>query len=684
MSVTVLNVGAKEHYSTYTYSNTGELCYSPDIYSVSEIIKGADMGVGPLLTPTDMATDKQGRLYIADMGNNRIVIIDTASNTARQLSEFKGKDGSAVTLLEPQGICVGPDGRIYICDTGNKRVLVCDSDGNLLIEITKPDSQYFTEGIEFIPKRVAVDSASNIYISSIGAYQGLSLFTVDGTFCGFYGAEEVQTTAELLKDYVWKQFMSKEQKDAMANYIPPEACNIYVSKKDFVLTIANSYYIPNSSEKGEMDSIRLLNPKGVNTLDIDTTRNLGNALVADAKSLNFIAGCVDENGFLTLVDNTRNLVFSFDNAMNLIGVFGGRGEADGKFNTPCDVDTFGGKLYILDSANGTVTAMNPTDYGSLIREALIIYNTAEQSKAVEPWEKVLSYNSNYDLAYVGIGRALLNSGKAKEAMEYFELGHDSVLYSDAFGVYRTEVARRYGAIAAIVIIVLYVAYAVLKRKKIIGQVRLADRTGKTARMFYAVRHPLDGFERLRAKKMLSLPLSFVCLAFFAFLNLFKIQFTGKQFDMLNINEINLFWEICGSVAVLVVWTISNWCFSVLIEGKATLKEIWITSAYSLIPYTVAGYIRVILSNFLIREESFFMSVIVIIGVLWSALMIIAAFSHFHEFEGVEIFKAILLTLLGMAIILILVFVVYMLVQQFVSTFLQLFNEILFGIRVGWR
>ncbi len=680
----IIPVSAATEYTTYTYSNTGDICYSPDIYSVGSVVTGADGNIGALLKPSDMAIDKNGKIYIADTGNNRIVIFDSDFSNAVAFSEFKLKDGSLTTLAEPQGICVDSSGRIYVCDTGNNRIICSDINANVIMEITKPDSQYFTEGIEFIPKRIAVDSAANIYVSSVGAYQGLSLFTSEGVFAGFYGAEEVETTADVLKDYVWKQFMSQEQKDAMASYIPPEACNIYINNRDFVLTISNSYYIPNTSEKGEMDSIRLLNPKGVNTINLDSSKFSGKAISEDAKTLNFIAGCIDENGFLTLIENSKNRIFRFDNAMNLIGVFGGKGEKEGKFTTPSDVDVYGEKLYVLDSYNGTITVFEETDYGALIHNALVIYNTSEQSKAIEPWKQVLTYNSNYDLAYVGIGRALLNSGNAKEAMRYFELGHDSALYNDAFSVYRTEVIRSYGAVVIALILVLYVVYVVLKRKGIIASVKVDATSNKGAAMCYAIKHPFDGFERLKSKKLISLPLSFVCLGIFAFLRLFQIQFTGKQFDMLNINDINIFWEIGGMIAVLVVWTISNWCFSVLIEGKANFKEIWIISSYCLIPYSVAGYIKVILSNFLVREEGFFSTVIVIVGILWSLLMIIGAFSNFHEFEGFEIFKAILLTLLGMAIILVLIFVVYMLVQQFVSTFLQLFNEILFGIKVGWR
>ena len=671
-------------YSTYTYSNTGEIVFSPDLYSAETVISGGELGIGTLSSPADLAADDSGCLYIADTSNNRIVVYDTETASARSISDFMMPDGSVTALKEPQGICGDGNGHIFICDTGNNRVLCTDTDGKVFMEILKPDSRYFTDGIEFIPKRIAVDSAGNIYVSAIGAYQGLSLFSPEGEFLGFYGAEEVEATADVLKDYVWKQFMTEEQRNIMASYVPPEACNIYSSSRDFILTIANSYYIPNTTEKSEMDSIRLLNPKGVNTISIDTASNPGKVIAADAKYLNFVAGCVDSEGFITLLDNSKNKIFQFDSEMNLLGVFGGSGSEAGSFITPSDIDTFDGKLYVLDSGNGTVTVYEETDYGVLIHNALVVYNTAAQTEAIDLWRQVLNYNSNYDLAYVGIGRALMNSGDAEEAMSYFELGHDSALYNEAFSIYRTEVIRTYGIFAVVAVLVFAAAAILLKRRRAALSLPQNRVTVSLSALAQSVRHPFLGFERMRYKKTLSFGLSLVCLALFMFLNLFRIQFTGKQFDMLNINEINLLWEMFGSLLILLIWTVSNWCFSVLIEGKATFREIWITSSYCLLPYTVACYIKVILSNFIVRQEEFFASCIVIVGIIWSLTMLIAAFSYFHEFEGMQIFKAMLLTLLGMAIITILIFVVYMLVQQLVSTILVVFNELLFGIRTNWR
>ena len=63
-------------------------------------------------------------------------------------------------------------------------------------------------------------------------------------------------------------------------------------------------------------------------------------------------------------------------------------------------------------------------------------------------------------------------------------------------------------------------------------------------------------------------------------------------------------------------------------------------------------------------------------------MIIQAFVYFHEFEGGVIVKALLLTVVGMAVIAILAFLVYMLAQQLISTVIIIVNEIQFSIRMG--
>ena len=64
-------------------------------------------------------------------------------------------------------------------------------------------------------------------------------------------------------------------------------------------------------------------------------------------------------------------------------------------------------------------------------------------EAVKVWKEVLRINSNYDIAYLGIGKSLLMEKKNKEAIEYFELGMQRKYYSVAFKRYRREVMQEH-------------------------------------------------------------------------------------------------------------------------------------------------------------------------------------------------------------------------------------------------
>ena len=85
-----------------------------------------DAAVNVFYNPKALEVDSQGRIYVSDKCNYRIVRFDDM--TGKNWVSFGGKRGSGVGEFgdELNGITVGPDGKIYIADEHNERVVRMD------------------------------------------------------------------------------------------------------------------------------------------------------------------------------------------------------------------------------------------------------------------------------------------------------------------------------------------------------------------------------------------------------------------------------------------------------------------------------------------------------------------------------------------------------------------------------
>jgi uncharacterized protein (TIGR03663 family) len=89
-----------------------------------------DVGKPPgdfdLYGPRDAAVDKQGNIWVTDTGNARIMVYSLAGTFVRQI----GSRGSGPGQFdEPVGIAIAADGTVFVADMYNKRVVMLDSAG---------------------------------------------------------------------------------------------------------------------------------------------------------------------------------------------------------------------------------------------------------------------------------------------------------------------------------------------------------------------------------------------------------------------------------------------------------------------------------------------------------------------------------------------------------------------------
>ena len=251
-------VSAAEHYHVYNYDCWGEATPSQAGYEAQRSVSGLDLGCGAFHTPSDLFRDWNDQFYLVDSGNNRIVVADrTFTKVNRILERFTLENGSETTLKAPEGVYVSEDtGLIYIADTGNSRLLACDEEGNVQMELKRPDSTLY-ENETFKPQKVLVDKAGNIYMVLNNITNGSAMFNSEGEFQGYFGANSVDATAEVVANYFWNMIATDEMRANSSRNVAAGITNFDVDDEGFIYTVTQS-------SSSEADRVKKVNPAGYN------------------------------------------------------------------------------------------------------------------------------------------------------------------------------------------------------------------------------------------------------------------------------------------------------------------------------------------------------------------------------------------------------------------------------------
>ncbi len=142
----------------------------------------------PLLNLRAVAVGTDGRRYIADTDNHRVVVLNAAGELVNafgsycQLAEADSdtcidpdgdgpRDAGDGQFYEPWGIAVDDDGTIYVADTWNGRIQALDIDGNLLRKwgyFSSTSGELGDANALFGPRGLAVDRDGNLLVADTG------------------------------------------------------------------------------------------------------------------------------------------------------------------------------------------------------------------------------------------------------------------------------------------------------------------------------------------------------------------------------------------------------------------------------------------------------------------------------------------------------------------------------------
>lgn len=470
---------ADEPFVGYNYDWWGDPIPSQNGFVVDKVYDGVDLGVGALAEPNDIFVHQEtGKFYIADSKNNRIIVTDKTFKDGKVIdtltygNAFPESESQIkkTTFSTPKGVYVRTDNDgitlIYVADYENNRVVAFNEELEIVMEYVRPSSDVYDAKTTFNPNKVIVDSAFNVYVVIPSITQGAVQFSADGSFNGYYGANRVEATAEVIAQQFWKLIYSREQIIAMRRSVAMEISNVDIDKEGFIYTVTEN-------KTADTDILKKLNPAGTNiftNLGYDQY-TYGDYATRYYKGKNYASAItdvdIDEEGNIYLLDFATGRVFQYTNECDLLFIFGSKGTQKGTFTSVSAIETYDGKVYVVDSRKNSITAFKQTEFGSIVQEAIVLFNEGLYDEAKGPWEEVLRRDANYWLAYIGLGNAYLNQGEYGTALDYFYRNSRGG-YNRAFKSFRIEFIRAnftWMLIAVLAIVVLIAVLSFISKAK---------------------------------------------------------------------------------------------------------------------------------------------------------------------------------------------------------------------------
>lgn len=668
-------------YYSYSYWQDGfenTLVRNKAMFKVKDVLTAEKLGIENFMQLSDMCLGPDGYIYTVDSVAADVTVISNELKVINRIKVFK-YNGEELTLTKPRGVFVSDKNELYVCDTEGERILICDIYGNVDRILAAPDSSLMPEDFLYRPLKIAVDNKGYTYVLSDGSYYGAVFYNPNGEFVGFYGANSVENSIlTVLKNFWNKLTMTDEKRAGSVKSLPYQFTDLYIDNSGFVYTATGT--INSGSQK---DTIRRLSPGGVNILKTSgenfgegstTVKSDGSVIKQDISGL-----CVDDSNFIYAYDRALGNIYVYDNNSNFINAFGGgvgMGTQAGVFKLPCAIDVFEEDLYVCDGSNQTITIFELTEYGRLVKTAQKYTLDGDYDGASELWKEVIALDKNCRYAYIGLGKAALVNKDYKAAAEYAKKGLDRDIYAQAYEQLRGDWMNRNFSLIFVAVVLLSLAVVVglvyKKKKNIIWlknrRVQLAATT---------VLHPASSFAEIQEKNNGSVLLACLIIFLFYISEIVKNECYGFAFSSNDVSAFNSVVVLVRSLGAVLIWTVTNWAVSTLFGGLGKLKEIFIVTSYTLNILIIANIATTILSNFLLPEESAFLSLIMTVAWIYTAIVLTIGLIRIHDYSFGKFIITTLLSIFGLLLIVFLIAATVILVQQFYMFFATLFYEITF-------
>ncbi|MCI9078373.1 MAG: hypothetical protein HFH68_05515 [Lachnospiraceae bacterium] len=660
--IAAVPASAETPYRTYTMDGWGRVLETQTAYLPNETI--IKFGEEFLSSPNDLFITDDGEIYVADTGNSRIIVGNEAGELVRIIGEG--------ILNTPRGVFVTDDKHVYVADSEGMAVYEFDEEGNKINEYGKPDSPLYGDKIEYKPSKLVVNDAGIMYIICSSNTNGIVEISPDegGTFLGYFGANAASADPMLV---LRRAIATEAQRAKMVSNIPSTPDNLAIDEKGLIYTVTRGE---------EFNSLRRLNIAGKN-------------LITNCDAYDESPGAVAVgNHDNVYVASTKGYIYEYNKQGELLFVFGAKDDGSQRVGLSTQVTSIkidkNDNIYLLDSEKNQIQVYRPSEFTSLLHNALYLYSKGRYTESKEPLEQVLKMNSMFDYANKAMGRALFQEENYDLATDYAKLAKDYPGYSDAFWEIRNNWLKKNIVNLIVAIIVLYILIKVLKyfdkKKGIFNKPREIWKGFYNNKVFsnvmyakYFMRHPSDGSYGIAREGRASFSAPSIILVVFIAEYIINKYLCGFLQKTIREGRYELVSDIGTIIIVIVGVTLCNYLVCTINEGEGTVKKIYTYFCYSLMPYVFLTPVSFVLSHVVTNNEAFLITLVQVVMYGWVIVLMILAIKDVNNYTAQETFKIICLSIFTILIVALLIFIIYVLWAQVFEFISAIIGEVVYRL-----
>ncbi|MGD9909789.1 MAG: YIP1 family protein [Candidatus Izemoplasmatales bacterium] len=640
-------------YDTFTVDYEGNLTYTQTAYTPVGVLNRND----ELSAPEDLYI-KDNFVYVADTGNHRVVVFNYSGEIVRIIGEGE--------LVSPTGVFVSDENYLYVADKGNQLVFKYSLEGDFIRTFSRPTEPLFGSSSPFIPLKVVVGRGENIYIIGDGSTSGVIQLNYDGSFLGYFG---VNLSSKSLVEKIADLFVTQ---GSYASNTPPSPTNIALNDQSLVYT----------STPNTIEALKKLDVNGNNILTTVNYNEQQNVVDLSVNQDGYLYAIYDD-GLIAEYDPNGNLLFAFDVVSSVSNVLG-------LIQTPSAiaVDEYQ-NLFVIDMGRSEIITYQPSNFSLLVHQAIDLYNEGNYTDSTALFEEILYQNDNFALAHSALGKAYYQAGDYSSALVEYQKASDISGYSETYWKIRDLWLKDHLTTIFILILTFSVLSFTVKQlnkkttvfaafNKQVSQFKQRPFVKKITLLSYMMKHPIDASYQIKREHRTDNYTSTGILVFVFTLYLLYLGYAGFIFNT-GASSVHFGLEVAKFFGVILLFVFSNYLVSTLFDGEGWLRDIFRTVTYALAPILIYLPFYILLTNVLTLNETILLQIFGFFMISYTLILIFIGVKEIHNYEIMETFKNLLLTIFTMLIICLIGFIIYVFGSQLLDFIMSWLKEVFFRV-----